>query len=410
MRKALSELKYPNFVIILLLTFPILINSVKVFGNFILLILALLGAYSFFLKNKNPFKIPELTLFSWLTTSYFCVLLLSMLIADGLDAELHHLGRKIHFLLAPFVALTLFQVELSLKRLLLSIKMGLIIIGAIAVTQFLLNLNSDTTLGKVGMMNANIFGDIAVAMLFLSIVQVFIETPRERIITFIAVFSGIVSITLSSSRGSWLSLLILSIVYVGLIYRPFLHKNNRRKFFLTLIMSIIFGVIATQTNVSDRISEAANDVQKWNSGNKSNTSNGLRLQMWEAGLSAAKEAPLFGYGYRNANKEASKYVSENKKTIRNKTHLHNEYITNLVSAGVIGLLMLLTLLFKPIIIFYQQLKNKDAYYYSIMGILLCVAYVTFGFTHIAFGEEHMNAFYVFFMALLLPKVISLKRL
>jgi hypothetical protein len=39
-----------------------------------------------------------------------------------------------------------------------------------------------------------------------------------------------------------------------------------------------------------------------------------------------------------------------------------------------------------------------------MGILLCIGYATFGFTHIAFGEEHVNAFYVLFMAMLLPKV------
>lgn len=410
MYKGLSREKRSNFIIILLLSFPVLINSVKIFGNLILLVLAILGIYSFLLKNKNPFKIPELKLFSWLAIGYFCVILLSMIAANGLNVELSHLGRKIHFLLAPFIALALFQVDLPIKRLLLSIKIGLIIIGAIAITQFLFNLNADTTLGKVGMMNANIFGDITVAMLFFSIVQIFIETPKERIITFIAALAGIIAIILSSSRGSWLSFLILSMTYIGLIYKPFLQKSRQRKLFLVLILSTTLGLVATQTNVSDRINKAFIEVQKWNSGDESETSNGLRLQMWEAGLNAAKEAPLLGYGYRNANKVASKYASKNKRTISNKTHLHNEYITNLVSAGVIGLLMLLILLFKPMIVFYQQLKNKDAYYYSMMGILLCIGYVTFGFTHVAFGEEHVNAFYVLFMALLLPKVISLKRL
>jgi O-antigen ligase len=410
MNEALLKKKYLDFTIVLILAFPILINSVKIFGNLILLILTILGIYSVCFKKKNPFKIPELKLFSWLSIGYFGTILLSMLIADGVDAELHHLGRKLHFLFAPFVALALFQIDLPLKRLLLSIKIGLIIIGTIAITQFLLNLNSDVVLGKVGMMNANIFGDIAVAMLFLSIVHVFIETPRERVITFIAVLAGISAIILSSSRGSWLSFLILSIIYISLVYKPFLQKNRQRSQSLALALLIALGLVITQTNVGDRIEKAVTEIQNWDSGDESNTSNGLRLQMWKAGLSAAKEAPLLGYGYRNANKIASKYASKNKRTISNKTHLHNEYITNLVSAGVIGLLMLLILLFKPMIVFYQQLKNKDAYYYSMMGILLCIGYVTFGFTHVAFGEEHVNAFYVLFMALLLPKVISLKRL
>ncbi len=146
-------------------------------------------------------------------------------------------------------------------------------------------------------------------------------------------------------------------------------------------------------------------MQKWNAGNNLNDSNGLRLQMWKAGLTAAKESPWIGYGYRNANKVASEYAPKNKRIIRNKTHLHNEYITNFVSAGILGLLALLILLFAPMIIFYQKLKDRESYYYSSMGILLCAGYATFGFTHIAFGEEHINAFYVLFMGFLLPRVL-----
>jgi len=403
MDKAYPNKKYSNFVIILLLSFPVLINSVKVFGNLILLILAIIGAYIIISEKKNPFKIPQLKLFSWLTISYFSIMLFSIIIADGFSAEFHHLGRKLHFLLAPLIALTLFQINLPLKKLLLSIKIGLIIIGIIAISQILLSLNSDTTLGKVGMMNANIFGDITVVMLFMAITQAFIETPKERIITFLSVLAGVGAIVLSSSRGSWLSLIILLVIYISLIYKPFL-KNNKRKLSLFLILSIIFGLVATQTNIKERVVKATTEVQNWNSGDESNTSNGLRLQIWSASLNAAQKSPWVGYGYRNANKVVSEYAPNNKKTIRGKSHLHNEYITNLVSAGVIGLLMLLILLFKPMIVFYQQLNNKDTYYYSMMGIILCIGYVTFGFTHVAFGEEHINAFYVLFMALLLPKV------
>jgi O-antigen ligase len=313
------------------------------------------------------------------------------------------MGRKLHFLLAPLIALAIFQIDFSLKELLLSLKLGLIVIGIIAIIGPLLG-------NSISMINTNILGDITVAMIFLSIVQIFIETPKERSITFIAVLAGCYTIYLTGARGSWLSFLILSAVFISLIYQPFLQNNKKRKIFLALLLVILFGLIGTSNNIESRVKLAVIEVQKWNSGHDLNDSVGLRMQMWKAGLSAAKEAPLLGYGYRNANKVASKYASKNKRTISNKTHLHNEYITNLVSAGVIGLLMLLILLFKPMIVFYQQLKNKDAYYYSMMGILLCIGYVTFGFTHVAFGEEHVNAFYVLFMALLLPKVISLKRL
>jgi O-antigen ligase len=130
------------------------------------------------------------------------------------------------------------------------------------------------------------------------------------------------------------------------------------------------------------------------------------MEMWESSLEASKQSPWFGYGYRNSNVEVSKYVDSHNKTVAAFTHLHNEYLTNLLAGGVFGLLSMLALIFVPMIIFYKNLKNKETYDYALMGILLCVAYATFGFTHIAFGEEHINAFYVFFLILLLPNVIK----
>lgn len=398
MDEALSEKKYSNFVIALLLAFPVLINSVKVFGNLILLIFTVLGIYIAVTEKKNPFQIPELKLFSYLTVGYFSVMLFSILVADGLNAEFHHLGRKLHFLLTPFIALTLLQIDLSPKKLLLSIKVGLIVIGIIA-TAYSLGL-----VEEISVINYNVFSDITVAMIFLSIVQIFNETSKEKIITFIAVLAGGYAIFLTGTRGSWVSFIILSIVYVGLIYKPFLQKNNKGKLFLMLLIVVFIGFISTNKQVENRINLAVTEIQQWNSGQNINDSVGLRMQMWKAGLEAVKGSPWVGYGYRNANKVASEYAPENKRTIGNKTHLHNEYLTNLVSAGVIGLLALLILLFTPMVVFYKQLKDKNTYCYASMGVLLCAGYVTFGFTHIAFGEEHINAFYVLFMGFILPRV------
>jgi O-antigen ligase len=327
-------------------------------------------------------------------------MLLSILIADGFNAEFHHLGRKTHFLLAPLIALAMYQVHFPIRNLLLSIKAGLIIIGIIVITQFLLG-----SMRPSGMINANIFGDIAVAMLFLSVVQIFKENPKEQVITFIATMAGVVAIFLSGSRGSWLSFVILSIVFIFLIYKPFLSGNKKRQSFVALFFVVLFSFIGTQTDAGKKITDAIVNIQSWGNGNQTYTSSGIRMEMWRSSLEAAKESPWFGYGYRNSNIEVSKYVASHNKTVSAFTHLHNEYLTNLLAGGVFGLLSMLTLIFVPMIIFYKNLKNKETYDYALMGILLCVGYATFGFTHIAFGEEHVNAFYVLFMSFLLPKVV-----
>lgn len=400
MNEAYLDKRYSSFVISLLILFPILINSVKILGNLILLILFFLGAYIAITESKNPFKIQELKVFSWLTFSYFCVMLLSILIADGLNAEFHHLGRKAHFLLAPLIALAIYQVNFPIKKLLLSIRIGTIIIGVIVITQFLLG-----SARPSGMINANIFGDIAVAMLFLSVVQVFGEKPKEQIIAFVAIIAGVFAVFLSGSRGSWLSFIILSIVFIFLTYKPFLIDNKKRQSFVALFFVILFGFIGTQTDAGKKITDAIVNIQSWGDGGQTYTSSGIRMEMWESSLEAASKSPWFGYGYRNENKQVAKYVDNHSKTVAAFTHLHNEYLTNLLAGGILGLLSLLALIFVPIAIFYKKLKNdKEAYYYASMGILLCVGYATFGFTHIAFGEEHLNAFYVLFLGFLLPKI------
>jgi uncharacterized membrane protein len=48
--------EYSNFMIALLLAFPVLINSVKIFGNLILFIFVILGVYISISEKKTPLK------------------------------------------------------------------------------------------------------------------------------------------------------------------------------------------------------------------------------------------------------------------------------------------------------------------------------------------------------------------
>jgi len=401
-----TDNRYSNFLIFLLISFPILILSVKPFGNLILLVLLFLGSYIFIKQKKNPFLIPELKTLSWITLSYFLVMMASMIIADGLAAQFHHLGRKIHFLLAPLIALAIYDNNLSIVQFLRSIKFGLILIGIIVLVQFFIWGYDRPS----GMFNENVFSDLAVILLFLSIVRFFEETKREQIFTSIAAIFGVIAVVLSASRGSWLSFLVLIPVYFGIASSRFSKGNYKRSFgliILTIVVSIGFtqiDLVKEKTAFAKKIGTAIDNAQSWSNDKSEFTSTSARLEMWKYGLLAAEDSPLFGHGYRNANEVVSNYAMQFKKEISMFTHLHNEYLTNLVSAGLVGLVSMIILLFAPLIVFVKKLRSEEHYNYALMGVLLCVAYSTFGFTHIALGEENMNAFYVFFLSLLLPKM------
>jgi len=401
-----TDNRYSNFLIFLLISFPILIISVKPFGNLILLVLLFLGSYIFIKQKKNPFLIPELKTLSWITLSYFLVMMASMIIADGLAAQFHHLGRKIHFLLAPLIALAIYDNNLSIVQFLRSIKFGLILIGIIVLVQFFIWGYDRPS----GMFNENVFSDLAVILFFLSIVRFFEETKREQIFTSIAAIFGVIAVVLSASRGSWLSFLVLIPVYFGIASSRFSKGNYKRSFgliILTIVISIGFtqiDLVKEKTAFAKKIGTAIDNAQSWSNDKSEFTSTSARLEMWKYGLLAAEDSPLFGHGYRNANEVVSNYAMQFKKEISMFTHLHNEYLTNLVSAGLVGLVSMIILLFAPLIVFVKKLRSEEHYNYALMGVLLCVAYSTFGFTHIALGEENMNAFYVFFLSLLLPKM------
>jgi O-antigen ligase len=78
----------------------------------------------------------------------------------------------------------------------------------------------------------------------------------------------------------------------------------------------------------------------------------------------------------------------------------------LVFGGVIALFSLLALLFLPLRKFWHTYKNNDNEKYGLLGILLCVGYANFGMTGVLFGDTFMNSFYVFFLAILLPKSVN----
>ena len=397
--------RYSYFVISLLILFPVLINSVKILGNLILLILFLLGTYLVVTEKKNPFKIKELKVFSWITIGYFCIMLLSILVADGPNAEFHHLGRKLHFLLAPLIALAIYQVNLPIRNLLLAIKIGLIVVGIVIIAQFLLGPILPPGVRPSGMINANVFGDISVMLFFLAISEIFKESTNQKKLTILAMIMGLFAIILSGNRGSWMVFIILSVIYTWFIYKYHFHGSRKHKLLYLSAFVLFLGVFSSQQIIQDRTMQAYYEVEQWSVGN-TNTAVGRRLEMWVAGIKAAKDSPWFGYGYRNANTAAQQYTTED---IKNWSHLHNEYITNLVSAGIVGLISMLILLFVPLRIFLKSIKDERLFTYSLMGVMLCVGYIGFGITHIVFGEEHINAVYVFFLSFLLPIVIRGKQ-
>jgi O-antigen ligase len=255
-------------------------------------------------------------------------------------------------------------------------------------------------------MNADVFGNLVVMMIFLSVIRIFEERSGQRWVTLFAVLMGLAAVVFSGTRGAWLSFLLLIPVYIWLMSSRY-DSVHRKVFFI--VIAVLLAIVVAAANmdvVKNRVLQAVQEVELWSGGDNKHTSVGLRLEMWSAAWQAAKESPWLGYGYRNTNPVVSQYASaEVRRKISGFNHLHNEYITSFLGRGIAGLLVLLCLLFLPLRVFIAGVKNDGRCPYAAMGVLLCVGYASFGMVNVAFGDAFMNAFYVIFLALLLPVVM-----
>ena len=390
--------------------FILSILTLKVVNNLVLLIFALTGLILWFKKDLNPFKDRNLRILSFFSTTYFLVILGSIIMVHGFSIELSHIARKIHFLLVPLIAVTISYVKIELDEFLKLCKFALILSIIPKVIIFSIRLFGAPRLSDetfTGMFNANIYGDMVVVMMFISITKIYSENRKDLILTLLAFSIGLASLILSGSRGSFLSFIVLLILFLVLTYKKFFKSyiNSRKN--LIKVLVIFVGVITLfYPYIAEKYTTTVNSLNYWSTDKVAYSSSGIRLEMWNAALKAHEDAPWHGYGYRNANKVVSKYSDYHPSDISVFTHLHNEYLTNLLSAGYAGLISVLSMIVIPLYIFLKTRRCQEAYYYSLIGINLCVAYASFGITHISFGEENINALYVFLMSYLLPNALK----
>ena len=399
--------KYSWFVNSLLFIFPIVINSQKVAGDLILLILAITGLFITFFYKTSPFSIKELKLFNWLVLGYFAVICISILFSGKALELAHFISRELYFLFAPFIALAIFKARVDISIVLYGVKVGLIVLATLV---YLNAGNFDVRYS--GSMNATAYGNIIGAMLLLSLAMISKESLIENLFTFFAFFAGILALIASGTRGAWIGFLLTLLVYIWIYY-----KNGELKSFIKFIGLFLLVVIFTMnfvklTSVENRVLLAKQQVESWLSGKDVNSSVSVRMEMWSASLKQVNtNLPLTGFGYRNINPVISKQASKQAQSqIEQYNHVHNAYLNHLVSEGVFGLIAILALLFAPLRIFVANIKSKktNESIVASMGVVLMVSFSLFGVSNNLFGDIFINAFYVLFMAILLP--LSLKKI
>jgi len=380
---------YSYFVNSMLFLFVLFVNIHNTLADIALFGLFMAGVYILKKNNVNPFKDGKLRVLLFITAGYYFINLVIFFINGTNFAK--YLQTDIYFLLAVFVAASILYAKVNMSLFFLGIRLALLFLGACHF------LSLDFTNIYI-----SVFAPITVLMMFLSIINYDNDNLINKILGLTAFVSGLILIVESTIRLSWVAFIALMIIASFVMFKKILIGKFSLMISLVLLGVFIYFISVNYT-INFRAIQAYNEISSWNTGVNLDTSVGVRLEMYSAGLDAFKEKPFFGHGFGSATKEASKYSDL---SLHKYNQLHNEYITTVVEKGLFGILSLGILLLSPILIVLRNYSNDDIYIR--IGIITFISFILFGVFNVSFGDTTFKAFYVLLISLFLPNIFKEK--
>lgn len=192
---------------------------------------------------------------------------------------------------------------------------------------------------------------------------------------------------LSGTRGGWLALpLVIWVFYCGYARR---WRALWRWLALTAAITVMIGVYATpHSGVEKRVDKAVAEVHRYMEG-ASYGSVGARLEMYRGAFWLIYEHPFVGYGHQGylpaiQRLEAQGVLSPE---LGNYWHAHNDLLDAWVRRGLPGFLIVVSLYLIPLWLFFPGLRAESSTQrsYAVAGMLLPIAFMSFGFSYSFFA-------------------------
>ncbi|MFT2111212.1 O-antigen ligase family protein [Marinomonas sp. 2405UD68-3] len=361
--------------------------------------LVLLCAFFYLTTKRVHWSFDRLDL---LLAASFFIYFLSMILFVYLDGwHTRELDRPVRFLLALPVLLVLLKLPYKHHYLWFGVLFGAI--GAFCVAVFdrwVLGLDRAS-----GFEHPIMFGNTALLLGGLSFCAfLYFKSDQGRyklsVLAVIATLCGVFASLLSGTRGGWISLPIIC-VFIFWQSRDLLNKKIRIWGGGLLLVIGIAVLVTPQFGVAKRLNEAVTDVYRYQAGDFTYNSVGLRFEMWKGAIYMFQMAPVFGVGEYNSVKIKQELEREGRidAAILPFSHAHNEYLTSLSLRGVVGLLFLLAVYLVPLKLFLNKMRlyqhNWSVKSYALAGALIPMSYMDFALTQSMFSHNIGVMFYAF---------------
>lgn len=188
---------------------------------------------------------------------------------------------------------------------------------------------------------------------------------RMRGVSWLAMVAGVgYLLLLTSSRSSWLALILVTAIYVAFGVRPGWPKRWPALVWLLVLVGVfaVWGG-SVQERVEQRLEGPREIVTAWWHGEEMpNNSGSKRLWMWQHGLQKWSERPWIGWGVRAGGELLQEHP---KPFLRHFRDYHNIEVSLLTRFGLVGLTLFGTFFF---------LLFRELYRSYVRGLLECSEY------------------------------------
>ncbi len=207
------------------------------------------------------------------------------------------------------------------------------------------------------------------------------RSPGLALLALLAGLFGIVGSLLSGTRGGWVALPFLFLLWFR-ASRGLLPASWRYGAIASLAVLFFVALSLPNSNVMPRVAAGVSEAQQFQGG-EARGSVGLRLEMWRGGLLLWREKPLLGWGERGVTRQLHVLIERGEITprVHRFRQLHSDVIDTAARRGLLGVSTLLLFYGVPIWLFWRRLRSAGSAETQLMagaGMMVGVAYIDFG--------------------------------
>ncbi len=319
------------------------------------------------------------------------------------DPRMKYLDHEFRFLLVFPIFLLLRYLRMSSGVLWGSVTTGALIAGGYAIFSNMVLSPGERVRGSY---HAIAFGDLSLALAFMSIVS--IDWYRKKgniylLVPIVASLMGMTACIMSLTRGAWIA--IPGLLCVLFIYAAKFFRIWPRLLMVGAICVLAVAAYKTPaTNIASRIDGIVLQVAEYAQGARLPKSAAERIDSWRAAFDIFYQNPIFGAGPGTFKPIVREMVAEGKpyELVTPYSQPHNTYLSTMSDCGLLGLFALLAMLCMPLwlaIVYIRAGPNVRELGYAM--VMLVVSFAHFGLTETIFGRTINVSFYVILVAFLM---------